>query len=114
MKTFNRVFVLWCFMAVLIFGGLITLGYIYKSKVKSYEEYENRLEIAAKEFIEINNIHLNDQKKIKININKIIKSGLIDDEDIIKDCKGNIIVRNGSVIKYKADIKCKNYHSKRI
>ena len=95
MKTFNRVFVLWCFMAVLIFGGLITLGYIYKSKVKSYEKYETKLEIAAKKYIELNNIHLNDKNELEININKIIKSKLIDDDDIIDGCKGKVVVKNG-------------------
>lgn len=113
MKSFNRLFVVWIVFVVLIMGGLITLGYIYKNKLSSYHKYEEKLIVSAKKYVNDNNISLKKNEKKVINISNLIKDKYLSKKDIIKECTGNVtIFLEKNIIKYDPYIKCKYYKTK--
>lgn len=111
MKSFNRLFVVWFVVVTLIFAGLIYLGFTYKSKIKTYEKFEDVLISGAESYINNNGVYPEKNETLKINIKDIIKSGVINKRDIVDGCTGNIIVSMKKNLTYKPDIKCKYYKS---
>ena len=111
MKSFDRAFVVWFIVAILIFGGLITLGFVYKKKISDYENYEKVLIQGAKSYISDGGLYPKKNEVITVDINSIIKSGYIKKKDVIDSCTGFIKVSKKKNLVYKPYIKCKYYHS---
>ena len=108
----KALFIVWCVFVVIIFGLLSTLGFIYKNKLKTYHEYEDKLIVASKKYIKDNDIFLKDGTSKKISINKLEKSKLITKKDIVKECSGYVLVKKDKLLDYKPVLKCKYYKSK--
>lgn len=96
----------------MIFGGLVTLGFVYKSKVQKYKDYENVLVESAKIYVAENSLYPQDKKSVKISVNKLIKSSNIPKKEIIKECDGYVRITKKTNFEYKAILKCKNYKTK--
>lgn len=111
MKNFNKLFIVWCFIAFLIFGGLCTLGFIYKNNIEKYHDYEKVLISATEEYVLKEGKVEKNNDYFDVKINTLVKGKYISKDDIVKSCFGVVRVENNSQIKYKPRIKCKNYKS---
>ena len=111
MKSFNKLFIVWIVVVILIFGGLITIGFLYKSKIRKYQDYEDVLIKKTETYISDKNLYPKDNDSIKVDVNELIDNGYLTKKEIIKDCTGNITVTKKKNITYKPSIKCKNYRS---
>lgn len=109
MKSFNRLFIVWTIVVILIFGALITFGFIYKNKIKKYHNYEDLLIEKAYKYVSVKNIHMENVDSLKINIEDLKNANLLLKKEIIDTCSGYVLVTNKSSIKYEPHIKCKYY-----
>ena len=112
MASFNKLFYVWIFVVIIIFGGLITWGFVYKNKVQKYKDYELVLVETAKIYVAKNSIYPEENESIKININKLKKSEKLSKKVVINDCSGYVKVSKKSNFKYKTFLACKNYKTK--
>lgn len=111
MKSFNRLYIIWYVFAILIFAGLCTLGFVYKSKIKKFKKFEDNIIIAAESYVlsEGKIDFLDDY--IDVNINTLLKKGYLLKKDYVKSCSGKVRIKKGKTTKYTPLIKCKNYKS---
>lgn len=103
--------IVWVILLIGIFVLLSMLGFIHKKEVDSYHEYEDKLVVAARKYVNANKIYPKKGSKIEVNISDIIDAGYIKKKDIEKSCKGTIIVKYDRFIDYLPNIKCKYYKS---
>ena len=108
MKKFNMLFTAWAIFVVLIMSGLIVLGFAFKKNLKKYKAFENQIVIAAKTYIEDNEISVKKNEEKKISISKLYKAGLLEKKDLVKSCSGGAIVKKTGIV---PNIKCKYYKS---
>lgn len=112
MASFNKLFYVWIFVVVLIFGGLITLGFVYKNKVQKYKDYESVLVETAKSYVAEKGKYPEEKQTIKISVNVLKKYIESSKKYVIDDCSGYVKVTKKSNFKYKAVLSCKNYNTK--
>lgn len=112
MKKFNRLFVLWCIIAFLIFAGLSTLGFIYKNRIKKYEDFELVIIDAAKEYVSKEGKIDFDGDYMDVSVDFLLKNGYLSTKDLVKTCSGKVRIENKKQIKYIPIVKCKNYKSR--
>ena len=104
--------ILWFILLIIIFGLLSVLGFMHKKDVESYKKYEDKLIEATKIYAHDNNSYPNKGSKIEIKVEDLIKGKYIKKKDIVKGCKGSIIIKYDNFIDYIPNIKCKYYKSK--
>lgn len=112
MKTFNKLFVLWCVVATMGFAGLCTIGFMFKNNIKKYHEYESVLVDATKAYVLNEGAIDFDANYIDISISTLEKKGYLKKSDMLKSCTGKVRIENNKQIKYTPLIKCNNYKSK--
>lgn len=112
MASFNKLFYVWIVVVIAIFGGLITLGYVYKNRVQKYKDYENVLVESAKIYVAENSLYPEEKQSIKISVKKLKKVSNLSKKDIIDDCGGYVKVTKKTNFSYKAILKCENYKTK--
>ncbi len=111
MKNFNRLFIVWCFVATIIFAGLCTIGFMYKRNLEEYHDFENVIINAAKAYVLDEGIVDFNSDYIDIKISTLLDKGYIKKKDVVKSCNGSVRIENKKLIKYKPLIKCKYYKS---
>ena len=111
MKNFNRLFIVWCIFATLIFAGLCVLGFMFKKNIEKYHDFEKVLINATEEYVLKEGKVNTDEDYFEVSIKTLINKEYISKDDIVKSCSGIVKVENRKQIKYKPMIKCKNYKS---
>jgi len=112
MKSFNRMFIIWIIIVIMIFGGLITFGFFYKSKIKKYQKFEDVIVSKTEEYTKKENIYPEKNQSIKINIKDLVSANVLKRKDVLKTCDGYVTVSRNQHIKYKPYLKCKYYVTK--
>lgn len=111
MKGFNRLFIIWCFVATLIFAGLCTVGFMYKKNLEKYHDFEKVIIDATKAYVLKEGIVNFNGTYLDISINTLFDNGYLTKDDLVNGCTGKVRVENNKLIKYKPLIKCKYYKS---
>ena len=111
MKGFNRLFIIWCFVATFIFAGLCTVGFMYKRNLKKYHDFEKVIINASKSYVLKEGIVDFDGTYLDVNIDTLLNKGYILKDDMVNSCHGKVRIENQKLIKYKPLIKCKYYTS---
>ena len=116
-KHITRLHIILFFLVVII--GLTTF-FIVRGKINKrtdkYKTFEKDIVTASKIYYKLKNIKVKDGYEKRVNIKKIAKEGLIQNE-LIEDCKGYVIMSSERdmytdeyEIEHRAYIKCgKNY-----
>ncbi|MBO5530480.1 MAG: hypothetical protein J5970_03695 [Bacilli bacterium] len=116
-KHITRLHIILFFLVVII--GLTTF-FIVRGKINKrtdkYKTFEKDIVTASKIYYKLKNIKVKDGYEKRVNIKKIEKEGLIQNE-LIEDCKGYVIMSSERdmytdeyEIEHRAYIKCgKNY-----
>ena len=114
LRKMRIISIIWGMILFSIVFLLTAFGFVYKNKIKKYEELENTLEEKVKQYVEEKFLYPEDDKKLKITFKELKEEGKMselkaDDEE----CDGYTIVNNnGQVFKYQTYIKCNNYQTK--
>ena len=102
-------------LALLISAILISVLYRNQEKslrIAKYRNLENRITVAAEEYVLKNDIVFNNS--IRINYGTLKSDGYLKDIDAVinKDCDGYVIVsNNGLVNHYKGYVSCNDYQT---
>lgn len=114
LKKMQTVSIIWGLVLFLIVASLTTVGFIYKNKIKKYEEIEKKLELSAKQYVEMKFLYPEKNNNIKITYNELKNEKVIDNISVDdKECDGfTIVSENNKIYKYKTYIKCDNYETK--
>ena len=110
MNKLKTMWIVWGIIAVLLFGCLTTMGFVYKNTTKKYKKIENKL-------VEVTKKYTSNEFEFATNGKKeIITYKQIKDNDYIgklevnnKKCDGYVILEFDGVTKYKAYIDCGKY-----
>ena len=107
----KKISIVWGICVLLIFGGLTTLGMLYKD-IKPYDDLKKEMERVAKEHIESKkDFEIKDDESVKLSLDELRE---IDDKANLKieidECDGYVKITNGIFnFKYKTILDCKNY-----
>lgn len=107
LKVFS---VVWGIVAVLLFTGLTTMGFIYKNKTKKYKKLETNLVEVAKKYTATDfNFPVNGEN-IVISYSELHDKNLIDKLEVeSQKCDGYVVVSFNNVTEYKGYVKCNKY-----
>ncbi len=113
-KQMRLISIVWGCILFLIVSTLTVFGFIYKNKIKKYEELESKLVNATEKYVDEKFLYPEEGKVIKINASELKESEKITDlvvNDI--ECDGYVNVSyNGKTFSYKAYITCPEYKTK--
>ena len=114
LKKMRIISYIWGSILFLLVGGLTIIGFIYKEKIKKYEELENKLEEKIKAYVDEKFIYPEEGKNIKITYEELKNNNAIDNLNINEEeCDGyGIVSHDGSTFKYNTFIKCNEYKTK--
>ncbi len=106
--------IFWGFIILLIVIGLTIIGFVYKGKLVKYEELEQKLENAVKEYVDEKFLYPNEGEKVKITLQELISENKLDSLNLENDsCDGyGIVSFNGNTFDYKVYLKCDYYQTK--
>ena len=107
-------FFLFIFICLFIYVGI---NISKRKSVTKYKEFENELVNASELYYQITNIDLEDGYEKKINIKRLNKQGLLQN-DLVNKCKGYVIISSEKDIYsedfeviHRAYIKCSNKYT---
>ena len=110
MDKMKKIWTIWIFLAVVLIGGLTSIGFIYKNKSKKYKELEKELVEITKKYTATDFKYPVNNEKIIIKYEELKKAGLIRKLEVDnKKCDGYVVLTNKNVVKYKAYIDCNVY-----
>ena len=114
LKKMRRISYVWGFLLFLLVGGLTAIGFVYKNKLKKYEDLENKLEESAKQYVDQKFLYPEANQNIKITLEELKREEFIDNLNVDdEECDGyEIVSHDGSTFQYKAYIKCSDYKTK--
>lgn len=114
LKKMRMISYVWGSVLFLLVGGLTAIGFVYKNKIKKYEELENKLESNVKAYVDEKFIYPEEGENIKITYQELKSNNGIDNLNVDdEECDGySIILHDGNIFKYKTYIKCKDYKTK--
>ncbi len=106
----KKVSIIWGICVLIIFGGLTTLGILYKN-IKPYDDLKNEMERVAKDYIESKKDFDLKEDSLKLSLEELKE---IDDKANLKieidECDGYVKISEGIInYKYKAVLDCKDY-----
>jgi len=107
----KKMYAAWIFLISVLMIALLFIGYKYSNKNKEYKAKEHDLIEQSSSYIEKNDIELNTGESIKLDHNRLVKSGLIQSMKVKDDeCEGYVkVTKTQTGYDYKAYLKCKNY-----
>ncbi|MBE6160822.1 MAG: hypothetical protein E7158_01190 [Firmicutes bacterium] len=110
MDKMKKIWVIWIFLAIVLIGGLTSIGFIYKNKSKKYKLLEKKLVEITKKYTATDFKYPVNNEKILIKYEELKSAGLIEKLEVDnKKCNGYVILSNKDVINYKAYIDCDVY-----
>ena len=114
LKKMKIISYIWGSVLFLLVAGLTAIGFVYKNKIKKYEELENKLEEKIKIYVDEKFLYPEEGKNIKITYQELKSNNAIDGLNINdEECDGyGIVLHDGNNFKYKSYIKCNDYKSK--
>ena len=110
MNNLKKAYTIWFIIAVMIFAGLTTLGFVYKSKSAKYKKEEEKIVEIAKKYTATNfNFPKSGESKI-IKIKELQDKGLLKEVKVKNNkCKGYVEVTFNNVTEYKTYLDCGDY-----
>ena len=114
LKKMRIISYVWGSILILLVGGLTAIGFVYKNKIKKYEELENKLEEKIKTYVDEKFIYPEEGKNLKITYEELKDNNYIDNLNINdEECDGyGIVLNDKSTFKYQVYIKCNGYKTK--
>ena len=114
LKKMRIISYIWGGTLFILVAGLTAIGFMYKGKVKKYEELEQKLETSVKQYVDQKFIYPEEDKNIKITYQELKAENAIDNLTINdEECDGyGIVTHDGATFKYETYIKCKDYKTK--
>lgn len=114
LKKMRIISYIWGSILFLLVAGLTGIGFVYKNKIKKYEELESKLEESIKAYVDQKFIYPDEGKNIKVTYQELKSNDAIDNlnnED--EECDGyGIVLHDGNIFKYQTYIKCNDYKTK--
>lgn len=108
----KKMVIAWIFLAIVLFGSLLTIGIVNIKKYEDYKLLESELVDAAQGYIEITDKKVTN-KTIKITEADLESKNILPNMEVNDDtCSGYVNVKktiNG--LEYKALIKCEKYET---
>ena len=107
----KRLTIVWIIFAVIMFGGLATLGILFVNNQKNeYSFLEERLADAARQYGEATFIYNNIIDYVEITSDELIKKGFLEDLNFNgEECQGYVRITKAGVFKYEGFVKCEGY-----
>ena len=114
LKKMKIISYIWGSVLLILVGGLTGIGFVYKNKIKKYEELENKLADNIKIYVDEKFIYPEEGKNIKITYQELKSNDAIDNLNIEdEECDGyGIVLHDKNTFKYETYIKCKEYKTK--
>ena len=110
MNSFKKAYAIWFVVAVLIFAGLTTMGFVYKNKTAKYKKEEDKIVEIAKKYTATNFDFPKSGESKAINIKELQDKGLLKEVKVKGNkCKGYVEVTFDNVTKYKTYLDCGKY-----
>lgn len=116
-KHITRLHIILFFLVICIGIGIYIGFNISKShKINDYKNLEKDIVSASKIYYKINEINLDDGDEKRININRLKRQGLLQNE-LADECKGYVLITSEESfndkyeIVHRAYIKCKNNYT---
>ena len=115
----KKTFIVWLFIAIILFGGLTLYGFLKQSRFGDYYDLEAGLASAAKTYYEQYPNYL-PAKSTSITSQKLIEENFLDKLELSKvnseseTCTGYVLITKQIVTyEYEAFIKCPDYITKK-
>ena len=107
----KKMYAAWIFLIGVLMLALLVIGYNTSQKTKDYKAKEQDMIEQASSYITKNDINLSNGESLKLDHQRLIDAGLMQDMKVKDDeCEGYIkITKQASGYDYNAYIKCKNY-----
>lgn len=108
----KKMIIAWMFIAVVLFGSLLTIGIVNTKKYEPYKVLESDLVEAAKGYIELTDKKITN-KKTKITETDLENKNILPNMEVDGDlCSGYVNVSNTiNGLEYQAMIKCDKYET---
>lgn len=112
-KEMRKLAIIWGILTFLITTMLITISLVYKNKIVKYDQLLDKLDQAARLYIEDKSLYPLANEQIKVTLTELTDNSNINFKIGDKNCDGYVLVSyRDNVFRYDPYLRCPGYTSK--